>query len=89
MAELMFQFKHPSANPPTIEEVRREWHLGADDLNANYGVVPIDPRAGLYVVLVRPEAVPRLERELQSRGIRNDPAVGVFANPRVEPNKPP
>ena len=88
MADMMFQFHHPGVAPPSIEEVRREWRLGSDDLDADYGVVPIDPQAGLYVVLVHPDAARRLERELQSRRIR-DPAVGLFGNPRVEPTDPP
>ena len=86
MADLMFQFHHPGATPPSIEEVRQEWRLSPSDLDAGYGVVAVDPQSGLYVVLVRPEAAERLRQELAARGPQ-DPAVGLFGNPRVEPQR--
>jgi len=84
MVDLMFQFHHPGTVPPSIEQVQQEWKLAPEDVDRGYGVVAVDPHAGLYVVLVKPDAAPQLERELAARG-PHDPAIGLFGNPPQEP----
>ena len=55
--------------------------LAPDDLDAEYGVVPVDPDNQLYSVLVD-EAAGEAARGRE--GVR-----GPFSNPRIEPFGPP
>jgi hypothetical protein len=51
----MLQFRH-AGGKPTLEQVRELFGLASGDVDQKYGVVTTDPRAGLYVVLIKPEA---------------------------------
>jgi hypothetical protein len=65
----------------TLEDATRVFELAADEVDADYGLVPIDPDRGTYVLLVTPSAAERIA-ELPG-------AAGPFANPRIEPYGPP
>jgi hypothetical protein len=66
----------------TVEDVRRLLGLGPDELDENFGVVPIDPHKSLYSILVEHDALERLE----STPV---PVHGPFLNPRIETFGPP
>lgn len=88
MGKLMFQLRK-QGTPPSLDEVCSSYDLRPSDVDPDYGVVQTDTREGLYVVLVDETAQARLETALQRLGLRDDPAVGVFSNPRIEPCGPP
>jgi hypothetical protein len=65
------------ADQASVAAVRQRLGLGPNEIDAAFGVVPIDPDHGLYTVLVTPEAAER---------VKGMPGVsGPFANPPVEP----
>jgi hypothetical protein len=78
----MLQFKHKGP-APSADEVRRLFHLEADEIDAQFGIIATDPTEGLYTVLVDAKAKKRIETMLETRP--RDPAEGIFANPRIEP----
>jgi hypothetical protein len=64
---------------PSLAEVARQLGVGREDIDANFGVVPIDPERGLYAVQVRSgKAHPPASSEYQ----------GPWSNPRIEPFGP-
>lgn len=68
---------------PTLEEVRERYGLADDELDADFGVVEIDPQDGTYAVLVDERAAGKLSNS-------SDWSVkGPFSNPRIEPFGPP
>lgn len=86
MKTLLVQFKH-AGPPPSLEEVRNLFGLGAQEIDTSFGVVATDPAAGLYTVMVDSEAGDRVKTALAGRP--PDPAEGVFSNPTIEPFGPP
>ena len=85
MPDLMLQVQHPGGQP-TLADVRSRFGLAAAEVDEDYGVVPTDRVAGLFVILIKPEAVSKVEAAL-SRD-RRHPAEGVFGNPPIEPTDP-
>ena len=78
MAKVLMSIE-TSAAPPTPESVRRRFALGANELDAAFGVVPVDPDAGIYTVRVEEAALPRM-------GSRGGWVVsGPFSDPRIAP----
>jgi hypothetical protein len=65
----------------TLAHVRRELDLDPSEIDADFGVVSIDPDQDLYTILVDERAVTKL-------GAKAD-VQGPFANPRIEPFGPP
>jgi hypothetical protein len=61
----------------TVQSVQKRLGLAPSEIDATFGVVPIDPEHDLYTVLVTPEAAER---------VKGTPGVGgPFANPPIEP----
>lgn len=54
------------------------------DIDPDYGLVPTDPAAGLYALMLRAGRADAAAARLAG----GDPAEGVFANPRIEPMDP-
>ncbi len=63
--------------PPSLSEAARQLGLSVADLNAGFGVVPIDPTHELYAVEVEASRIPA-PNDAQT------PYRGPFANPRIE-----
>ena len=69
--------------PPSLSEAARQLGVAIADLNADFGVVPIDPARQLYAV------------EVEAQSIGAEPAGkkeayrGPFSNPRIAPFGPP
>jgi hypothetical protein len=75
-SKVMLSLELP-ADQATLAAVRQRLGLEAAEIDARFGVVPIDPDHGLYTVLVTPEAAER---------VKGSPGVsGPFANPPIEP----
>ena len=66
-------------DPPTLADVSRLLGVAVAALDRTFGVVAIDPKAGLYTVLVDETVA----------GARAPGTSGPFANPRIEPMGPP
>jgi hypothetical protein len=81
MEKLMLQFY--SDRPPSLADVRREFNLDADEIDANFGVIASDPADRLYTVLIAGESAARVEKVLAARAKRE--GEGVYSNPRIEP----
>jgi hypothetical protein len=68
---------------PDLAAVRKRFGLAEDEIDAEFGVIEIDPQQHSYTALVTPEAAARITG-------REAPKVeGPFANPRIEPFGPP
>ena len=85
MNKLMFQFEHPDG-APTVEEAMSTYGLKRDEIDADFGVVPVDRERSIYVVLIDEDAAARLQEDPESE--RSD-VEGVFSNPPIEPFGPP
>lgn len=65
----------------SLDAVKRDLGLGDEEIDAEFGLVNIDPKGHRYAVLVEERAAKR---------VGNQPGVeGPFANPRIEPFGPP
>ena len=79
MARMMVTLRLDPAQA-TLPAVMGILGLAADEVDPGFGVVPIDPAAHLYTILVDEAAAAR---------VADAPQVeGVFGNPRVEPFGP-
>lgn len=88
-ASVLFQFRHEGAAAPSLSEVAQRFGFRNDELDQGYGVVKVADQypGALYAVLADEGARARLEAGIRENA--NDPAVGFFANPRIEPFGPP
>jgi hypothetical protein len=65
----------------SLDAVKRDLGLSDEEIDAEFGVVNIDPEGDRYAVLVEESAAQRVGKE---------PGVeGPFANPPIEPFGPP
>ncbi|WP_067686157.1 hypothetical protein [Nocardia jejuensis] len=65
----------------TLTAALRRLGLVLGDVDAEYGLVQLDPAQGLYALRVSEAAAARL-------AVEDGPGVGVFADPRIEPAEP-
>lgn len=82
MDSVLLQFHH-EAGEPTLAGVVARFGLRPEDVDPGYGVVLVDPDAGLWVTTVAASAAPALEAALSDEDRHR--GAGVFANPRIEP----
>ncbi len=68
--------------PPTLEVAARQLGVGLDAVDADFGVIAIDPKQGLYSVQVDAEQMP-------ADVAGQEPYRGPFSTPRIEPLGPP
>ncbi|QBS40730.1 hypothetical protein [Nocardia sp. CS682] len=61
----------------TLTAALRELKLTVDDVDIAFGLVPVDPEAGLYALRVTDAAAARVNTY--------GPDVQIFADPRIEP----
>jgi hypothetical protein len=64
---------------PTLSDAARQLKLAIEDLDANFGVVGVDPNQGLYGVRARADRV----QPGESSEYR-----GPFSDPKIEPMGP-
>jgi hypothetical protein len=82
MAKVMVNLSGYSS-PPTLADVQARYGLVADDLDAQFGVIEIDPHEHVYTVLVDEQAAARIT------GASGSSAGDPFSNPPIEPFGPP
>ncbi len=63
--------------PPSLAAAAEQLGVAAADVDADYGVVPVDPIQGIYAVMVRADRL--------SIGDPDDPYRGPYANPPIVP----
>jgi hypothetical protein len=68
---------------PTLAEAAQIMQIQECDLDRGFGVVAVDPKRGIYTVLLRPEA-PRepSTNSPQVEGPFSNPGIGHFGPPR-------
>lgn len=74
MSKLLFTIRWVENNP-SVEQVAERLKIRAEDIDSDFGVVPIDPERFLYSILVEEKGI----------GGTNDEILGPFANPRIGP----
>jgi len=67
--------------PPTLETAARQLGVTPEAVDEAFGVVPIDPKRGLYSVQVDAAQLPAGASE-------GEPYRGPFSTPRIEPFGP-
>ena len=74
---------------PTLAEAARQLGVKIEDVDATFGVVPVDPEAGLYAVQVRADRLPKRTEgaERDYRGPWSNPPIAPFGP--VQEGKPP
>lgn len=65
--------------PPTVKQLCERYGLSRSDLDADFGVVEVDPERSLYTVLVDEKAAARVD-PAQASGWS-----GPMSNPPIEP----
>jgi hypothetical protein len=65
----------------TLEQIQARYGLTSTEVDANYGVVSVNPDDHLYTILVTEQAANRIKC---LPGV-----VGVYSNPRIETFGPP
>jgi hypothetical protein len=70
-----------SDGPPTIEEAAKQLGLKSEDIDRNFGVVPIDPARRLYSVQAFVQKAP-------DNSASGTDHKGPFSNPDIEPFGP-
>jgi hypothetical protein len=67
--------------PPTLEAAARQLGVRVEAVDADFGVIPIDPKRGLYSVQVDASQLP-------PEPVGKGPYRGPFSSPRIEPFGP-
>jgi hypothetical protein len=78
MAKVMMNIQ-TSEKSPTLESVQKRFGLTDGEIDRSFGVVPIDPEANLFTVLVDERAASKLGSN------ENWQSEGPYSNPRIEP----
>ena len=60
--------------PPTVADVCERYGLSPDEIDAEFGVIAIDPQDNLYTILVNRDAVQRLIRHGKQQRTMTSPA---------------
>lgn len=80
MSKVMMTIKR-SPGTASLKSVTQDLGLGESDIDANFGVVAVDPDADLYAILVDEGVAGKLGHAKT--------VEGPFANPKIEPFGPP
>jgi len=86
MPKVMIQFQH-DGDEPSLQDIARRFAVEPDQIDPDFGVIATDPDAGLYTILVEEHIRVEILRQLGRAS--EDPAIGEFSNPRIEPFGPP
>lgn len=62
---------------PTLDAVKRRYGLADDEIDAEFGVIAIDPEKHMYSVLVNEEAAGKVEPGTDWK------TDGPYSNPRI------
>jgi hypothetical protein len=80
-AMALYTVRGEEGRPPSLASAAIQLGVSPEDLDAAFGVVAVDPRAGIYAVQARPDRVDasvEAERRYQ----------GPYSSPPIEPLAP-
>jgi len=80
---LLVQFRMETG-PTTLAAAAKRLGVESGDFDPDYGLVETDPDDHLFTVRVSAEKEATVRAALQS----DDPAEGIFGDPRIEPFAP-
>lgn len=69
---------------PSIDQLCEKYGLRPEELDAEFGIIEIDPEEGLYSILIDSEAYSRISQETLPEDME-----GPFSNPPIAPFGPP
>lgn len=78
MAKVMMTVRAPGS-PPTLDALKQRFGLADEEVDARFGLVPVDPDAGTYTLMVEQDAAVRMRSDDQMT------VKGPFSNPRIAP----
>lgn len=82
MPGVMFTIASPDG-PPSLSEVSSRLKVDLSSLDSEFGVTAIDPRRGLYAVMVDERVAASLQPDDPAAGGPfSNPAIGTFGPPR-------
>jgi hypothetical protein len=73
-----------SVTPPSLADLRQKLGLDAHDIDAEFGVIEVDPDEHLYTFLVDASKVPQATGQdaVELRGPYANPKIGTFGPPQ-------
>lgn len=77
MAKVMMTI-HAPGDTPTLKEIVSKYGLEPDELDHEFGIVPIDPEKNDYTILVEQSAASKISPNEQWD------VSGPYSNPRIE-----
>jgi len=80
-AMALYTVQGDGCEPPSLASAAAQLGVSLEDLDAAFGVVPIDPQAGVYAVQARPDRV----KASPEPGQRYQ---GPYSTPPIAPLKP-
>ena len=81
-AMALYAVRGEDGQPPSLASAATQLGAALEDLDAAFGVVPVDPQAGLYAVQARSDRV--------SAAVRGDRGYqGPYSSPKIVPLAPP
>lgn len=78
MTKVMMTVRAPGA-PPTLDALKQRFGLGDEEVDARFGLVPVDPDAGTYTLMVEQDAAARMRSDDRMT------VKGPFSNPPIAP----
>jgi hypothetical protein len=63
---------------PTLADAAKRLHVDLSDMDATFGVVPVDPDRGLYAVQVRTGRAPKQTGSTDYQGPWSNPTIAPF-----------
>lgn len=76
MSKVMISLVCPG-EVPTLAEIKRRYHLNDGDVDAGFGVIPVDPASSTFTILVEENVAAKVSGD--SRWKTSEP----FSNPRI------
>ncbi len=67
----------------TLAAAREQLGLAEDEVDEDFGLVPLDPDRGTYAVLVRAEAGSRAAARPGAKGPYENPTIGPLGPPQA------
>lgn len=75
--KMLMTIKWNEKEPPTLEEVAAKMNAEVADLDAEYGVINVDPADKLYSFMIEEDKVAKAKGDHDIEG--------PYSNPRIEP----
>jgi hypothetical protein len=87
MAKMLFTVTWAEGKP-TLNKIMKKYGFRADEIDEEFGIVEIAPKAHQYSVMVEDDAVKRF-LSISAKSAEEKDISGPYSNPRIEPFGPP